>query len=275
MIERTTLEPRYFERMARSIGDKVRLLEWVLPGRVADIGAGGGDLSLALGGLDDVHTVFALDDSDDALELLTDVPGVTAVRGSFGEALEALPGGQVDTIVCSSVMHEVYSYGGGWAAIDLALESAWAALRPGGRLVIRDGVMPEAQGCPVRMWTPDNDLAREYAALTPHPELQIIEDADGWWVGSAHAIAEALLTLTWGRGSLAREAQERYQLATESEYRLMVEPHGFTQIHSESYTLPGYRDHLRQYRVESAQDPNWFPLTNAVWVFEKVDRASL
>src|SRR6185312_13132032 len=63
----------------------------------------------------------------------------------LGDAADQqLPDGSADTVIFSSIMHEVYSYSGyDHARIDRALASAARELRPGGRLLIRDGISPD------------------------------------------------------------------------------------------------------------------------------------
>lgn len=260
----TTLEDRYFTRMGDALGDKSRLLQWVRRGHVIDVGAGGGELSahLAAGG----HTVTAIDSHPDSLRRLAQLPGVEAVDGTFGHHIPQCP--LADTVIASSVLHEVYSYGRGLSSVTAAVQQAHQLLRPGGRFIIRDGVKPVHPESPARFRTPDPDLVEEYLRLTPHPELALARDGD-WFYGTRHAVSEALLTVTWGRVSLHREAQERYELATLEGYPALVEPHGFALVHRESYAQLGYGKALATYQIESFGNP-WFPPTNAIWVFDRV-----
>ncbi|MCA1663042.1 MAG: methyltransferase domain-containing protein [Myxococcales bacterium] len=59
---------------------------------------------------------------------------------------QQLADGSADTVIFSSIMHEVYSYSGyDRAGVDRALVSAARELRRGGRLLIRDGIRPNAR----------------------------------------------------------------------------------------------------------------------------------
>ncbi|QAY61286.1 hypothetical protein ET475_15720 [Microbacterium protaetiae] len=124
---RSALEDRYFTRMAAALGDKARLADWLVSGTVADIGVGGGELSALFAATEGVTGVYAIDDAPDALRRLDQLPGVTPVAGSV-EQLSALA--PLDNVVFCSVLHEVYSYGGGQQAVTDALDAAAAALRP-------------------------------------------------------------------------------------------------------------------------------------------------
>ncbi|MEM6886260.1 MAG: methyltransferase domain-containing protein, partial [Verrucomicrobiota bacterium] len=52
----------------------------------------------------------------------------------------------VDTVICNSTLHELWSYGEEEKTIRDYLKEKWNQLRPGGRLIIRDVVGPEAGG---------------------------------------------------------------------------------------------------------------------------------
>lgn len=264
MSTTATLEERYFTRMGQALGDKSRLLQWVLPGHVIDVGAGGGEFSahLARNG----HPVTAIDSHPDSLRRLAQIPGVDAVAGTFGGHIP--PVELANTVIASSVFHEVYSYGRGLSSVTAAVQQTHDLLRPGGRLIIRDGVKPVHPQAPARFHAPDVELVEEYLRLTPHPELSLARDGE-WFHGTRHAVSEALLTITWGTDSLHREAQERYELATLAGYHSLIEPHGFSLIHRESYAQPGYVTALSAFQIDSLGEP-WFPPTNAIWVFDRV-----
>jgi SAM-dependent methyltransferase len=253
--------------MAAALGDMAHLAGALVPGTVADVGAGGGELSALFAARDGITGVYAIDDAPDALARLRDLSRVTAVGGS----VEQLPGlAPLDNVVFCSVLHEVYSYAGGYPAVGGALDLAAASLRPGGRLIIRDGVMPVRPRDRATMTAPDDELVADYLALTPHPELALVHAGPGVWTGTRHAVAEAVLTLTWGRGSLLRESQERYQLDTLDGYRdRVVTGRSLRLLSARSYVQPECVRHLADYRITDPASGPWFPPTNAVWVYEK------
>ena len=245
--------------MASSIGDKARILDWVLPGHAVDVGAGGGELAEVLAGRAEVT---AIDASPDSLARLLARDSFHVVDATVGADTAPLAP-VADTVVFSSILHEVYSYSPDrFGAGHRALDQAVATLRPGGNLIIRDGVMPDNPEAPARFRAPDDALVREYLALTPHRELQLTYRR-GWWEGTRHAVAEAALTLTWGRDALPREAMERYQLV--SDYTPLLVARGLTMLHASTVTQPGYVEGLAEYTIESMGHP-WFPDTNGLWV---------
>jgi len=51
--------------------------------------------------------------------------------------------GSIDTVICNSTLHELWSYGNREETVLAYLREKWKQLRPGGRLLIRDVVGPE------------------------------------------------------------------------------------------------------------------------------------
>lgn len=296
-----SLETRYFERMDAALGDKLRVVDYLphpldLPPRIADMGAGSGQLGMAIARLVDA-TVYGVDNHPDALARMSTAqfqpPGFTAVRGSFAD-LETLAGPLgLDAVVCSAVLHEVFSYAPAncdasgfldptelWAAWTAAISQSAAALRPGGRLIIRDGVAPADSDLPATIFAPDDAAARlvaRYQELSPFAAA-VLEPAGAapgnrQWFADRYAIAQALLTVTWGPDSLHREALELYALDTLSNYqeRVLAAAPSLRAVHAEAYTQPGYLEALAPWSwADQRSGETWPLLTNALWVFERI-----
>lgn len=319
MSETTTLAPsdEYFAQMASSLGDKSRLASHLVPGTVADIGAGGGELAnyLGISASTWIDHVYAADVSPEALARIralksdphqmrqirpeldpADIPHnerLTVVEGSFTAAFEAAEG-QVDNIVLSSVLHEVYSYAPGLKTADInrtggdevgrRLRQSVEALRPGGRLLIRDGIRPDRPDRMVRVYLDSIEVIEavrtyrrliedsKHLSLRNHRPLEAgMISGPNYVVLPAHAAAEMLLTLTWGTRHLSREIHEHYTWAGRDTYPWLVEEQDDSMqlVHFEQYTQPGYREAMRHWTITDAETGRpWFPRTNAVWVFE-------
>jgi len=273
------LEPRYFERMGTSFGDKARMVLPHLRGpAVLDVGAGGGELTAAIAAAG--FRASALDAAPDAIDRLAALGVLHEVRRGYAEQAPQLFGEPFDTIVVSALMHEVYSYGTspaadtpllGYDAVSLTLTRFRESLGEQGRLIIRDGVMPDRPLEPAAvdgLSATDVEAFHDYLRRSPHQGLRDLHLTGRILTGTRHAIAEFLFTLTWGIETFPREALERYQLFTLAGYTDYAADRGFDLLHSEAVTQPGYVDALSHLSVTSDGRP-WFPATNGLWVFEK------
>ncbi|HWA24757.1 MAG TPA: methyltransferase [Lacunisphaera sp.] len=63
----------------------------------------------------------------------------------------------VDTTLCNSTLHELWSYAGQEVTVRSYLAQKFAQLRPGGRLIVRDVVGPEDGANPVILWCNPDD----------------------------------------------------------------------------------------------------------------------
>lgn len=290
-----SLENRYFERMASSLGDKTRLLKFLPsienpdnPPHVLDVGAGGGEFSRALADLG--YQVTALDLSDEALA------HISAFRYNNIDTLKALANethlfgeDKYDAVICSSVFHEVFSYGdsvhkaGHYSSINRALESLHKALKTGGVLILRDGVLPD-DGNVIGSFQlqpgHDDSVVEKYLEMCPFANGNVHTDtghlvkltrvAPRTWVGNYRSIMEFAYTYTWGLDSYPRETQELYGVYTVAEYANVLTENGFKVTHSESYLQPGYPKFLAEKMTLNAPERNnvWFD-SNAIWVAQK------
>jgi SAM-dependent methyltransferase len=73
----------------------------------------------------------------------------------------------VDTVICNSTLHELYSYAGGAEAVRGYLRMKHAQLRMGGRLVARDVVGPSQRTRTVLLWCNPDDGIADHATATP------------------------------------------------------------------------------------------------------------
>lgn len=286
-----------------ALEDKQRLAQWLIPGTVAAIGAGDGVVAAHYASLPDTSTVYALEQNINQLpklhalhsldvlhggtERLAEIAGLStsAIHGySAGEPDGTEnPSNLLNNIVFCAQLHQIYSRSGRYVAVHKAIDDAVAALAPGGRLIIRDGVAPDAPQRIAKLTAPHlaaTYLVRDYAALSPFCtdiSIQRSSQSQLEWVGTRAVLAEALLSVNWGAEALVYESQTKYQLATFDNYPGSIlrtaenKPRPLQLIHAESYTQPGYLDHLKSWTLsDTSTGDQWFPDTNAIWVFEKI-----
>ncbi|HTR52586.1 MAG TPA: methyltransferase [Kofleriaceae bacterium] len=266
-LDRVANEASYLASMNAAKTDKQRMLDYVRPGRssvspgkIVEIGPGGGVV------LDLIEARFASSEII-GVDLSREVVAALEARAKAGrhrwrvvlgaaEALGELVGaGTVDTVVCCSILHEVFSYTPPRFAIESVarvVRAAFAALRAGGRLVIRDGVMPPTATRRIRFIA---DGARAtfdlYVAQFDGRRVEFRELAADRVELSAADAMEFLYTYTWGPASFPYEVREQYGVLPYDDYvaallgwcgpgaRAIALP-----PEQRSYLQPGYRDHL-------------------------------
>jgi SAM-dependent methyltransferase len=289
---------RYFVRMGSARDDKARLLDHVRPGRIVEIGPGGGVVLDLLADRFPTSEVIGIDASATvvaALERRRIAEGrrwTVQLGDAFDLASRVAPG-TVDSVVLCSVLHEVYSYvehrddaGGPDRRFNLAsvrefCRAAFATLVTGGRLVIRDGVRPPAGTRRVRLIADDAaPLFARFVAEFPGRAIAYTRLApDRVELSSADAM-EFLYTYTWGAASFDHEVREQLGVLTYDDYgaslvewlggpdraRLVELPPDLR-----SYLQPGYVTHLAG-RIELTDEhdrPVALPDSNCAIVVER------
>ena len=298
-FDRVANEELYLEHMNSARTDKERMLDYVRPGRVVEVGPGGGVVLDLCEARFPESEILGLDASEMAADALRRRRAAEHHRWEVlhGDALHlpAVVGeGAVDTVIFCSVLHEIYSYversadGGGpprrfqLESVRDLLRAAYRALRPGGRIVIRDGVMPPPGVRILELLAPD---AEEFLALFEQQfEGRPIRSE---WVGPrrvrlpAADAMEFAYTYIWGAASFPFEVREQYGVLPYDEYRDRVvewlsadgPPPIVVPIPPDEaqYVQDGYRQGLagRLRFLDEHGRPCDLPATNALWVFEK------
>jgi len=135
----------YAAGMEASAGDKAKLLRFVRPGVIADLGCGTGTVMELLRRRSPQSRIIGVDCSAEMIARC----GARFRGAELRKADIAGPlfeDGSIDTIILCSIMHEVFSYKGyDYSAVRRTLRHAAKALKPGGRLILRDGVKPSKQ----------------------------------------------------------------------------------------------------------------------------------
>ena len=154
-FDRLSNESQYLVSMNAAKNDKARMMNYLKAGKIVEVGPGGGvvlDLleshfpDSEIIGLDASHQVVV------ALEQRKKQSGSKwqIVEGNAFEFSKYFGKESLTDIVFCSILHEIYSYietedGSRFhiESVEKMLQSAFEALAPGGRILIRDGIMPE------------------------------------------------------------------------------------------------------------------------------------
>lgn len=229
-------EESYLGEMNDSMKHKRALLDYITGDSVLDIGPGGGGLMDMILERYPEKRVTGIDFSQNVIDSLIKRKQRENRKWEvlYGDALhlnQTVKPGDVDTIIFCSVLHEFFSYiefeGRKFnpSTIAAALRNAFDILAPGGRIIIRDGIMtePEAQTRTIRFLSEDGmtfleRYAKDFMGRT------IRYDVTGHNTVSmpVNDAMEFLYTYTWGEESYAHEVNEQFGIFTPSGYIRLI-----------------------------------------------------
>lgn len=161
--EGSLTETRDYDTYVRGMGGMIELKyqeirPFIRDGRIIDEGCADGAL-LALVAKDYPDSdLIGVDISAEMLARAAERQRAGQFSGSFvffrqWNLMRPLPlRHPVDTVICNSTLHEIWSYGQGREDVERYLRMKRDQLRTGGRLVIRDVVGPESREREVVMW---------------------------------------------------------------------------------------------------------------------------
>jgi len=301
-FDRVANEANYLAAMNAAASDKQRMLELVKPGRIVEIGPGGGVVLDLLEQRFPGSEILGIDQSRDVVEALAQRARVRGSRWRIiqgaAEQLGELVAPPIDSVVLCSILHEVYSYTEprfALGSVQRVIQAAFAALGPGGRIVIRDGVKPPPGKRRLQLIAPDARATFElFVAQFEARRIEFVElpgsppaPPPGSPSGpparvelSTADAMEFLYTYTWGPASFPYEVRELYGVLTYDDYvaHLVAWCGGDAAVRVielppdvRSYLQPGYRDHLRDKvaLTDEHDRPVELPDSNCLIVIEK------
>jgi len=232
----------YAAGMEASAGDKARLLAFARPGVIADLGCGSGTVLELLRRAFPESRLIGVDASTKM---------IAGCRARFGKDVDFLrrditkplfPDASVDTIVLCSILHEVFTYKGyHYDAVRRTLRFCARALRPGGRILMRDGVKPAVQEAVYLSFLRDGvrgkfeRFAREFGSSPV-----AWREGDGR-VQLARRDAMEFLTKYIYEKNWRFEVKEHFGVYTLEEWGRELRGAGFRVIHAESYLIDWLR----------------------------------
>ncbi|NHN30555.1 class I SAM-dependent methyltransferase [Paenibacillus agricola] len=229
-------EEEYLSMMNQTADYKKIILDYIVGNRVVDIGPGGGVMLDLIEETLESKQAIGIDISQNVIEALERKRQLENRRWIVmkGDALnlkEYVTPGSIDTVIFSSILHELYSYVEyegkrfNHDTVAAALRSAFDVIPVGGRIIIRDGVMSEPVDQQRIITFVDEDgmlwLERyvkdfagrsiQFEVLGPSEVMMPINDA-----------MEFLYTYTWGEEAYVHEVQEQFGYFTPSEFTSFI-----------------------------------------------------
>ena len=209
------------------------------------------------------------------------------IEGNAFELPDLFSENSLDAVVFCSILHEIYSYVEQSDGSRFHLESvrdmllaAFRTLKTGGRILIRDGIMPEHEPRMLRFKCEDaksffEAFCREFKGRTIVPNYI---DNETVLLDSADAM-EFMYTYTWGPEAFPYEVREQYGIMTYADYCRNIQSWlgSFARIvpvlpEEASYLQPGYVQALKDKLKLMDKDGNEvaYPPSNAIIVIEKI-----
>lgn len=281
-------EISYLKTMNSSISKKTKILDYINGKSILDVGPGGGALMDLIAERFIDADVYGIDIAENVIEALKNKKSNENKRWNLikGDALyldKYIEKNKVDTIIYSSIIHELYSYipfeGKKFNrdTIEKALTSAYDILPVGGRIIIRDGIMTEEkeQKRIIRFKNKDDiKILDRYCNDFKGRKItyeKIKEDEAMMYVNDA---MEFLYTYTWGEDSYNIEVQEQFGYFTPNEYVEFIKRifnNKCNIIECIHFLQDGYEEHLLE-KIDFFDEnyiPTRLPDSTCIIVIEK------
>lgn len=225
-------EIEYLNTMNKSLNQKSIVLNYMVGNTVLDVGPGGGALMDLIEEKFPTKKVMGIDLSQNVIDALNlkkqkEKHQWEVVKGDALKLDEYFQKNSIDTIIYSSIIHELYSYIENKGkkfdkeTIRITLQSAYAVLSKKGRIIIRDGIMTEPkEQYRIIEFKNKGDIAIlerychdfegrkvTYQKVSETEVKMLVNDA-----------MEFLYTYTWGESSYPLEIKEQFGYFTPTEY---------------------------------------------------------
>lgn len=250
----------YLNTMNNSLKQKAVILDYIVGNSVLDVGPGGGALLDLIEKKMPNLDIKGIDLSENVINELTKKKLKEGhiwniIKGDALNLSKYFENNSIDTIIYSSIIHELYSYipynGKKFnkETIKVALKEAYSILSIGGRIIIRDGIMSSpVNSYRIIEFNDKEDIKKldryindfkgrtiTYEKINDNTVKMLINDA-----------MEFLYTYTWGEDSYPLEVQEQFGYFTLEEYISFIKENlpNSKIIESKAYLQKGYEENL-------------------------------
>ena len=260
-FDRLQNEHIYLADMNQGENHKKVISDYAVGNVMLDIGAGGGVMLDILSDSYPDATIVGIDLSTNVIEELNrrkfkENKSWNVKQGNALELSNYYKPGSVDTIIFSSILHEMYSYitykGRKFheGVVVQALQSSFEVLSKGGRIIIRDGIMTEPED-QMRLleFRDENDMNffMRYVHDFKGRKIQYERMNDQLIKLPVNDLMEFLYTYTWGEEAYPHEVQEQYGYFTPSKYKEVIQQSLGKEakiVVFQHYLQDGYSEHL-------------------------------
>lgn len=265
----------YAEGMEASAADKAKLLEFVRPGVIADLGCGTGTVLELLRRKFRKSQFVGVDLSPEMVERCAKrFPGAEIRRHDI--TLRLFDEASIDTVVLCSIMHEVFSYKGyDYSAVRATLRHCAESLRPGGRLIIRDGLKPAREDAVYLTFLNENAYDKFVRFALEFGSSEIVWKLADNRIQVARRDAMEFLTKYIYDVNWKYEVKEQFGVFTLGAWGEELRKAGVKVVHKESYVIPWLRtthwekDVKIEVKTTKGYRPTDYPHSTMIIVGEK------
>lgn len=257
VFDRLNNEKKYLDTMNETKHSrKEELLNYVTGNTIVDVGSGGGVLLDKLEKLYPNKRIIGTDISANVIDSLnkkikTEKHSYTVMNHNFVEKPLDF---KVDTIIFSSILHEVFSYTEfkgekfNIESVKIALKNAYESLNEGGCILIRDGILTNNNDVKSLVLKTQEGIdfcknfIRDFKGLNDRLCIPCLNK--NILTGDINFLREFLYTYTWGLDSYSCEVNEQFGYFTLRAYNEFLTSLGLKILVSDEYLEEGYRTHL-------------------------------
>lgn len=271
----------YLKTMSSTINEKSKILEFITGKKILDVGPGSGVLMDLIAQTYPDKEVYGIDISSNVInELkkkeLKENKKYNLIKGNALNLDKYYQKNSMDTIIFSSVIHELFSYieydkrKFNHDVIIKILKSAYEILSKNGRIIIRDGIMTDKNVNRIIEFKNKNDLEilKKYQRDFKGRKINYTIINDSQVIMPINDAMEFLYTYTWGENSYALEVQEQFGYFTPKEYEKVVTENlpNSKIVYCRAFLQDGYMKHLEHKINFYDENYNSVDLPNSTYI---------